>query len=105
MRCDGGVCVCVVRTARSVGVYCSISPEGCFVCRVCAVFPLCCVVQNYAWGKVGLDSEVARLVLGGDPQAVIHDDEPYAEVLTHPSNHSENIHPIITNLCNVLWVT
>lgn len=47
-----------------------------------AVFPLSCLVQNYAWGKVGLDSEVAKLVLGGDPQAVIQDDRPYAEVNT-----------------------
>ncbi|KAF7701889.1 hypothetical protein HF521_001172 [Silurus meridionalis] len=44
------------------------------------VFPLSCMVQNYAWGKVGLDSEVAKLVLGGDPQAVIQDDRPYAEL-------------------------
>ncbi|KAI2648622.1 Mannose-6-phosphate isomerase [Labeo rohita] len=44
------------------------------------VFPLCCVVQNYAWGKVGLDSEVARLVLGGDPQALIEEAKPYAEL-------------------------
>ncbi|XP_016316627.1 mannose-6-phosphate isomerase-like [Sinocyclocheilus anshuiensis] len=45
------------------------------------VFPLCCVVQSYAWGKVGLDSEVARLVLGGDPQALIEEARPYAECL------------------------
>ncbi|KAG7324149.1 hypothetical protein KOW79_012165 [Hemibagrus wyckioides] len=44
------------------------------------VFPLSCLVQNYAWGKVGLDSEVAKLVLGGDPQTVIQDDRPYAEL-------------------------
>ncbi|KAI4874317.1 hypothetical protein NFI96_013951, partial [Prochilodus magdalenae] len=43
-------------------------------------FPLSCVVQNYAWGKVGLDSEVAKLVLGGDPQSVIEDSKPYAEL-------------------------
>uniref|UniRef100_A0A671NR15 Mannose-6-phosphate isomerase n=1 Tax=Sinocyclocheilus anshuiensis TaxID=1608454 RepID=A0A671NR15_9TELE len=45
------------------------------------VFPLCCVVQRYAWGKAGLDSEVARLVLGGDPQALIEEARPYAESL------------------------
>ncbi|XP_016086207.1 mannose-6-phosphate isomerase [Sinocyclocheilus grahami] len=44
------------------------------------VFPLCCVVQSYAWGKAGLDSEVARLVLGGDPQALIEEARPYAEL-------------------------
>ena len=44
------------------------------------VFTLTCAVQNYAWGKAGLDSEVAKLVLGGDPLAVIEEDKPYAEV-------------------------
>ncbi|KAJ8417149.1 hypothetical protein AAFF_G00283760 [Aldrovandia affinis] len=44
------------------------------------VFPLECVVQKYAWGKVGLNSEVAKLVLGGDPLAVIEDGQPYAEL-------------------------
>lgn len=46
----------------------------------CSVFPLTCAVQNYAWGKTGLDSEVAKLVIGGDPLAVIEDGKPYAEV-------------------------
>ncbi|KAG7281844.1 hypothetical protein CRUP_031093 [Coryphaenoides rupestris] len=44
------------------------------------VFPLTCAVQNYAWGKAGLESEVAKLVVGGDPLAVIEDDKPYAEL-------------------------
>ncbi|MBN3307823.1 MPI isomerase, partial [Amia calva] len=44
------------------------------------VFPLSCVVQKYAWGKVGLDSEVAKLVVSGDPLTVIEDDKPYAEL-------------------------
>ncbi|XP_042561278.1 mannose-6-phosphate isomerase [Clupea harengus] len=44
------------------------------------VFPLSCVVQNYAWGKVGLESEVAKLVIGDDPQAVIGHDQHYAEL-------------------------
>ncbi|KAJ8249256.1 hypothetical protein GJAV_G00232840 [Gymnothorax javanicus] len=44
------------------------------------VFPLVCAVQKYAWGKVGLNSEVAKLVLGGDPQVVIEDDQHYAEL-------------------------
>ncbi|KAL4622791.1 mannose-6-phosphate isomerase isoform X1 [Arapaima gigas] len=50
------------------------------------VFPLSCVVQNYAWGKLGLDSEVAQLVLGSDPVAVVEEDKPYAELWmgTHP---------------------
>lgn len=37
-------------------------------------------MQNYAWGKVGSDSEVAQLVVGGDPLAVIDEGRPYAEV-------------------------
>ncbi|MEQ2204421.1 hypothetical protein XENOCAPTIV_013032, partial [Xenoophorus captivus] len=36
--------------------------------------------QNYAWGKIGLDSEVAKLVVGGDPLVVIEMDKPYAEI-------------------------
>lgn len=45
-----------------------------------SVFPLTCAVQNYAWGKVGVDSEVAKLVVGGDPLAIIEEGKPYAEV-------------------------
>lgn len=51
-----------------------------FVTVVPAVFPLTCAVQNYAWGKVGSDSEVAKLVVGGDPLVVIDEGKPYAEV-------------------------
>lgn len=45
-----------------------------------AVFPLSCAVQNYAWGKVGSESEVAKLVASGDPLVQIQPDQPYAEV-------------------------
>lgn len=48
------------------------------------MFPLTCVIQNYAWGKVGEDSEVARLVVDGDPLTVIEDGKPYAEVRRVP---------------------
>ncbi|XP_078056156.1 mannose-6-phosphate isomerase [Mustelus asterias] len=44
------------------------------------VFPLTCAVQHYAWGKIGLDSEVARLTLSDDPTTVIEQDKPYAEL-------------------------
>lgn len=50
------------------------------LCSHFTVFPLSCAVQNYAWGKVGLDSEVAKLVVGGDTSAVIEADKHYAEV-------------------------
>ncbi|XP_054572667.1 mannose-6-phosphate isomerase isoform X4 [Eptesicus fuscus] len=45
------------------------------------VFPLSCVVQQYAWGKMGSDSEVARLLASSDPLARISEDKPYAEEL------------------------
>ncbi|XP_028679021.2 mannose-6-phosphate isomerase [Erpetoichthys calabaricus] len=44
------------------------------------VFPLSCVVQNYAWGKVGLESEVAKLLVSGHPSTVIEEEKPYAEL-------------------------
>ncbi|KAM4572783.1 mannose-6-phosphate isomerase [Odontesthes bonariensis] len=55
------------------------------------VFPLTCAVQNYAWGKVGLKSEVAKLVVGGDPLAVIEDNKPYAELWmgAHPKGDAQ----------------
>ncbi|XP_069018969.1 mannose-6-phosphate isomerase [Embiotoca jacksoni] len=55
------------------------------------VFPLTCAVQNYAWGKVGLNSEVAKLVLGGDPVAVVEDGKPYAELWmgAHPKGDAQ----------------
>ncbi|XP_059768734.1 mannose-6-phosphate isomerase isoform X1 [Balaenoptera ricei] len=50
------------------------------------VFPLSCVVQQYAWGKMGSNSEVARLLASSDPLAQISEDKPYAELWmgTHP---------------------
>lgn len=50
------------------------------------VFPLSCVVQQYAWGKLGSNSEVARLLASSDPLAQISEDKPYAELWmgTHP---------------------
>ncbi|XP_040426522.1 mannose-6-phosphate isomerase isoform X1 [Cygnus olor] len=44
------------------------------------VFPLACPVQNYSWGKLGLQSEVAQLVASGDPAAHIDPEQPYAEL-------------------------
>lgn len=45
------------------------------------------MIQKYAWGKIGLDSEVAKLVVSGDPSAVIEDGEPYAEVISLQINN------------------
>lgn len=44
------------------------------------MFPLSCVVQQYAWGKTGASSEVARLLASSDPSARISEDQPYAEL-------------------------
>ena len=42
---------------------------------------LSCAVQTYAWGKVGLDSEVARLKKSGEGDAFVVDEkQTYAEV-------------------------
>ncbi|KAL7980401.1 hypothetical protein Chor_014730 [Crotalus horridus] len=44
------------------------------------VFSLACAVQNYAWGKPGWDSQVARLLESNDPMTQIEADKPYAEL-------------------------
>lgn len=42
---------------------------------------LSCVVQTYAWGKVGLESEVARLKKGGEgDHFTVDNEQTYAEV-------------------------
>jgi hypothetical protein len=45
-----------------------------------------CTVKNYAWGKLGEQSEVARLFAAGHPQAKIGQNLAYAELWigTHP---------------------
>ncbi|XP_044135803.1 mannose-6-phosphate isomerase isoform X1 [Bufo gargarizans] len=50
------------------------------------VFLLSCVVQDYAWGKLGSDSEVAQLWASGDSGRKIEPNKPYAELWmgTHP---------------------
>lgn len=39
-----------------------------------------CKVQNYEWGKLGLDSKVAQLQKGANPDFLIDDKVPYAEL-------------------------
>ncbi len=39
-----------------------------------------CAVQQYAWGRIGEDSEVATLTQASDPDFQLKADEPYAEV-------------------------
>lgn len=48
------------------------------------VFPLSCAVQSYSWGKMGLESEVAKLLASSDPLVQIQPDRPYAEVSVWP---------------------
>jgi len=44
-----------------------------------AVFLLRASVQQYAWGKPGLQSEVAKLCQSGDKQFKLDESSPYAE--------------------------
>ncbi|XP_068081765.1 mannose-6-phosphate isomerase isoform X2 [Anabrus simplex] len=49
-----------------------------------------CCVQQYAWGKIGRSSEVALLSGSGDPDFVVNERMPYAELWmgTHPNGPS-----------------
>lgn len=49
-----------------------------------------CTIQQYAWGKHGQNSEVALLNSSGDPDFMIDDAMPYAELWmgTHPNGPS-----------------
>ena len=55
-----------------------------------SLLKLKCAVQNYAWGKKGTDSEVAKLYASGDADAEVSEEKPYAELWmgTHPSGPS-----------------
>ena len=49
-----------------------------------------CKVQNYEWGKLGLDSTVAKLLSSAHPDIAIDQSQPYAELWmgTHPNGPS-----------------
>ncbi|XP_026744496.1 mannose-6-phosphate isomerase [Trichoplusia ni] len=49
-----------------------------------------CKVQNYEWGKLGLDSTVAKLLSSANPDIAIDPMKPYAELWmgTHPNGPS-----------------
>uniref|UniRef100_S4RGG1 Mannose-6-phosphate isomerase n=1 Tax=Petromyzon marinus TaxID=7757 RepID=S4RGG1_PETMA len=55
------------------------------------VFPLRCAVQRYAWGKLGLASEVAQLVAASDTAQRVEPEQPYAELWmgTHPKGDAQ----------------
>jgi hypothetical protein len=44
------------------------------------VFPLKCAVQTYHWGRIGADSEVAKLSQASDPDFKFDEGTPFAEV-------------------------
>ncbi|VTJ65399.1 Hypothetical predicted protein [Marmota monax] len=70
------------------------------------VFPLSCVVQHYAWGKMGSSSEVARLLASNDPLAQIAEDKPYAELWmgTHPRGDAKILDNDISQKTLGQWI-
>ncbi|XP_021027333.1 mannose-6-phosphate isomerase [Mus caroli] len=70
------------------------------------VFPLSCVVQQYAWGKVGSKSEVACLLASSDPLAQISEDKPYAELWmgTHPRGDAKILDNRISQKTLGQWI-
>ena len=45
------------------------------------VFQIVPTVQNYAWGKIGLNSKVAELISNAYPEIEIDKSKTYAEVI------------------------
>ncbi|XP_005069646.1 mannose-6-phosphate isomerase isoform X1 [Mesocricetus auratus] len=70
------------------------------------VFPLSCVVQQYAWGKMGSNSEVACLLASSDPLAQISEDKPYAELWmgTHPRGDARILDNSISQKTLGQWI-
>ncbi|XP_057579332.1 mannose-6-phosphate isomerase isoform X1 [Hippopotamus amphibius kiboko] len=70
------------------------------------VFPLSCAVQQYAWGKMGSNSEVARLLASSDPLAQISEDKPYAELWmgTHPRGDAKILDNHISQKTLGQWI-
>ncbi|KAL7071119.1 hypothetical protein ACQ4LE_009787 [Meloidogyne hapla] len=62
-----------------------------------------CTLKNYAWGKLGENSEVARLFVEGHEDEEINSDTPYAELWigTHPDGPSR-IHLSNVQLSEIL---
>ncbi|XP_008834736.1 mannose-6-phosphate isomerase isoform X1 [Nannospalax galili] len=70
------------------------------------VFPLSCVVQQYAWGKMGSNSEVACLLASSDPLVQISEDKPYAELWmgTHPKGDAKILDNRISQKTLGQWI-
>nr|XP_039248435.1 mannose-6-phosphate isomerase-like [Styela clava] len=60
-----------------------------------STFELRCEVQQYAWGKIGSASEVARLSSSAHADFAVAEDEPYAELWmgAHPKAPSQILTP------------
>uniref|UniRef100_A0A8I6AKP8 Mannose-6-phosphate isomerase n=1 Tax=Rattus norvegicus TaxID=10116 RepID=A0A8I6AKP8_RAT len=73
---------------------------------VSPVFPLSCVVQQYAWGKVGSKSEVACLLACSDPLTQISEDKPYAELWmgAHPRGDAKILDNRISQKTLGQWI-
>ncbi|XP_018414423.1 PREDICTED: mannose-6-phosphate isomerase [Nanorana parkeri] len=70
------------------------------------VFLLSCAVQDYAWGKLGSSSEVARLWASGDPKRQIEPNKPYAELWmgTHPKGDAVILHSSVAHKTLGQWI-
>ncbi|XP_013388578.1 mannose-6-phosphate isomerase [Lingula anatina] len=70
------------------------------------VFPLKCPVQTYHWGKVGKDSEVAKLSLSGNSDFKLDDKTTYAELWmgTHHKGPCILNRPKMDNTTLAQWV-
>ncbi|XP_004712096.2 mannose-6-phosphate isomerase isoform X2 [Echinops telfairi] len=89
-------------------MYVRCEKAGLRVTRMAAqrVFPLSCVVQQYAWGKLGSNSEVALLLASSDPLARISEDKPYAELWmgTHPRGDAKILDNRISQKTLGQWI-
>ncbi len=52
-------------------------------------------MNQYAWGKIGEDSEVALLTQSNDPDFVLKKNEPYAEVCDSQKQKTKTYNPFI----------
>lgn len=70
------------------------------------VFLLSCAIQDYAWGKLGSSSEVARLWASGDPKHQIEPTKPYAELWmgTHPKGDAVIQHSGVAHKTLGQWI-
>lgn len=73
------------------------------------VLSLVCRPQCYSWGKLGLNSEVAQLLLHSDSQTTIVPDKPYAELWmgAHPKADSlilDRVSDRVSDLTLGAWI-